>query len=404
MKAIHLLISLGFLAWLARPAAQKSLHLIPKARLGGVEQTVPAPRWTWATWFDGTLQPAVENRYRSRFPLRAHLVKSWNQLHYMLTGSLPSRRGTQVTIGCDNWLYERPYLQAYNQGDAHKESDLRAACGRLRRAQDLLRGRGLGFLLVIAPSKVEIYPEFVPPGVLKEGRAQRRTAYDRLVPMLRDAGVHLIDGPALFREWKPDSPYPLFPKGGTHWNYYSAARVTDRILQELSVQTGRPYPRLEIASVQTNAAPDGTDDDLFDTLNLWGDFSLRSTASFRGVEVHPQLRAKVPDGAAPPNLLLVGDSFALTLTEVMDRAQLCRNHDTLFYFKRRFSQPPPGEKAPSATVDGIPFDPAALDLEATLKDRDAVIIEVNEQWLPRIGFGFVEALLKQAATGAAPRS
>ena len=35
-----------------------------------------------------------------------------------------------------------------------------------------------------------------------------------------------------------------------------------------------------------------------------------------------------------------------------------------------------------------------LDLLEEIRGRDAIVIEVGEYWLPRIGFGFVRDLLK----------
>ena len=397
MKAIHSLLTISFVAFLALPTVQKVVRILPKTTLGGVENAVERPVWTLTGWLDATLQPSIEKRYGFRFPLRPHLVKSWNQFHYTLFGELPRRTtGTQVVIGNDNYLFERPYIHTYNKDSEVSSADLKAICAKVRRVQDLLRARNIGFLLVIAPSKVEIYPEFVPDTLLTPDREHRKTVYDRITPLLRDAGVNMLDMHAQFLDWKPTSPYPLFAKGGVHWNYYGAALAANRILDELRTQTGREFPRVVVDRIETNAAPEGSDCDLFNILNLWGGFSLWSAASFRGIEVHPALRLEAVPTALKPNLLFVGDSFALTLTEIMDRVRLYDRRDTLYYFNRIISYVPPDTANPpdlAVRLAGVPFDRAAFDIEKTLQGRDAVIIEVNEQWLPDIGFGFMDAVL-----------
>ena len=388
-RTLHRLLAGAFAAALALPTIQKNVSLVTETTLGGVEAKIDRPRWTWPAWFAGSLQETVEGRYRQRFPFRAHAVKTWNQLHYAVFGARPAAAGgTQIVIGKDNMLYELPYIASYNEPDKHREQSLRDLAARVRQAQDALAARGIAFLLVISPSKAEIYPESIPDALRRPDRAARASTYDRLLPLLRAQGVHLLDTHAQFLAWKRELPHPLFAKGGTHWNYYAAAKVVDLAMDQLEAQAGRPFPDLEVTAVATDDRPEGTDDDLFRTLNLWGSFSLRTRARMTGGELHPALRLDVAPGARKPNLLVVGDSFSLTLNEVMDRAGLCADRDTLYYFKRILRGTEAGR--PSA---GEPMDAAKFDVEAALKGRDAVIVEINEQQIGKLGFGFIEALL-----------
>ena len=353
------------------------------------------PRWTLRGWLDGSLQPAFEQAFNQRLPIRPHLIKSWNQLHYSLFGFLPPRRdGDAIVIGRDRHLYEQPYLNVYNRPGRARPAALRAAAGRVRALQDALHARGLGFLLVIAPSKVEILPEFVPADLLAPDRAARQTDYDRFLPLLREAGVHLLDGHADFLARKADSPYPLFSRTGTHWNYYGAGLVVARILQAIEQQTGRNLPDLQVGSVTVDPTPAGTDDDLLELLNIWGWPSLWDRQSFVVPQVHPTFRLAPDPQAAPARLLLVGDSFCLTLAEVLEQARACAQLDVLYYFNRTITYPATDRR-------GVPLDRATFDLAATLSGRDAVIIEISEHRMAELGYGFVEAALRQLAAPAA---
>ena len=102
-----------------------------------------------------------------------------------------------------------------------------------------------------------------------------------------------------------------------------------------------------------------------------------------GPQVHPV--AEVQAGSHLPDLLFIGDSFVFTLTNFMDRLGLYRKRDTYYYYNRQYFYP----EAPNAALDK-----RQLDLLAELRGRDAVVIEVGEYWLPRVGFGFVRDLLK----------
>jgi hypothetical protein len=397
MRTIHILLISCFALYLALPTVQKAVRVIPKTRLGGVELPVAPPVWTLAGWFDGSLQQAIENRHKDRISLRPQWIKTWNQLHYALFGVIPSRKeGTDIEIGKDNYLFEDDYIRTYNRDSEFDEATLKLVCANVRRAQTLLENRGIGFLLVIAPSKVEIYPELVPAALVRPGRKDRRTTYDRMAPLLHDAGVNMLDMHAQFLAWKAALPHPLFSKGGTHWNYYGAYLTVDRILENLGGRSGRQFPRIVLDRVTTDTTPEGSDSDLFKLLNLWGGISLRSSASFRGIEVHPELHLTGSPAAVKPDLLIVGDSFALTLTEVMERVQLYDRRQTLYYFKRKMSYCHPrridSRDRPLLEAD-VPIESAAFDVEDALKGRDAVIVEINEQFLPYIGFGFIDSVL-----------
>ena len=77
---------------------------------------------------------------------------------------------------------------------------------------------------------------------------------------------------------------------------------------------------------------------------------------------------------------MIGDSFSFTLISIMEREHLFKQCDLFYYFKRRFSWP---------AGTNAPIDFANLDLKRELLRRDAVIIEINEYWLPQYGFGLL---------------
>ena len=112
-------------------------------------------------------------------------------------------------------------------------------------------------------------------------------------------------------------------------------------------------------------------------MNLW------SGRPLAGPQVHPV--AEVRPGAHLPDVLFVGDSFVFTLTNFMDRHGLYRKRNTYYYYNREYFWP----AAPNA-----PLDKRQLDLLAEVRGRDAVVIEVGEYWLPRVGFGFVRDMLR----------
>lgn len=378
MKTFLLVAAILFSLVLALPLVQMATGFPPDYPLAGVETTATRPATGWAAWWNGTLQPDFDGWINQRIGLRGWLVRTANQLNYVLFRELPRRSGTQVLLGRDGMLYEKVYVDAYNQSGHRLGKELRNISASTKRLQDRLAADGIAFLLVIAPSKAEIYPEFLPPEADVAGRPARRSNYENFVKYLRADGVNLVDAHELFLQWKtaPGAPR-LFANGGTHWNEYGAARVVAEIARRLRAATGKDLPTVEIVGAATNRTIVGEDNDLGELVNLW------SGRPLAGPQVHPVV--EVRPGAHLPDVLFVGDSFVFTLTNFMDRLGLYRKRNTYYYYNREYFWP----AAPNA-----PLDKRQLDLLAEVRGRDAVVIEVGEYWLPRVGFGFVRDMLR----------
>lgn len=381
MKAFHLAASCLFAAALGMPLLHMATGLPPDLPLAGAEGAVEAPAIGLGAWWDGELQKGFDGWISRKIGLRGILVRTANQINYSLFGELPRRGGTQVVKGKNGYLYEKVYVDAFREGGRRPEEELRNVSESTRRLQDRLAADGVAFLLVLSPSKAEIYPEHLPEEADAAGRAGRRSNYENLIGHLRADGVNLVDAHELFLKWKSEPGAPmLFAKGGTHWNQYGAARTAGAILEKLRELTGLDLPAVEVTGARTNRTIVGADNDLGELANLW------SGRPLAGPQVHPVFEKRA--GSHRPDLLFVGDSFVFTLTDFMDREDLYGRRETYYYYNRRFSHP--------ERVDE-PLDKRSLDLLAEVRGRDAVVVEVNEYWLPRIGFGFVRDMLKAYA-------
>lgn len=378
MKRLLFIAALLFSLFLALPLVRMTTDFPPDYPLAGAESRIPPPAWTLRAWWDGTLQSAFDTWINQRIGLRGLLVRTANQIQYTLFRELPQRSGTQVLMGREGFLFEKVYVDAYNRGGDRPREDFAKISSALRLMQSRLAQDGVAFLLVIAPSKAEIYPEYLPASADVAGRPSRRSNYENLADFLHADGVNVVDAHDLFLRWKSEPGTPLlFGKGGTHWNQYGAARIVAEITTRLRDLTGRDLPALQVTGSITNRTIIDADNDLGELLNLW------SGRPFAGPQIHPVLEKQA--GTHPPDILFIGDSFVFTLTNLMDREDLYRRRNTYYYYNRQYFYP----EAPNAVLEK-----RQLDLLAELQGRDAVVIEVSEYWLPRVGFGFIRDLLR----------
>lgn len=379
MKVFLSLAAIVFLLLLWLPLFQSATGWPPDHPPAGVENTVPLPTPGWTAWWDGSLQSDFDTWLNQCIGLRGLLVRTANQINYSLFRELARGRGTQVLPGRDGFLYEKNYVDTYRNPGQAPEEDLRSVSAALRRLQNRLEADGIAFLLVIAPSKAEIYPEHLPGHADVAGRFSRRSNYENMRGILSRDGVNVLDAHELFLEWKREPGAPqLFTQGGTHWNHYGTARVVSVLIDRLRRLTGQDLPSIQVIGSETNDRIVGADNDLGKLANLWSDRRLA------GPQTHP-VRERHP-GTYLADALFVSDSFGTKLTDIMNGGKLYRRQDTYYYYSRHFFWPRP-------RTPGVDLEKLKLDLLQEVQGRDAVVIVEVETFLPQIGFGFVEDLL-----------
>ncbi len=392
MKTLRRLLAGLFVLLLFLPILERQFHIFPEARLYGVERSTRGATFTWKGWWDGAYQRDFERRLTRRFGLRGHLVKTFNEIRFTIFRETDARAGTRIVIGRNGWLYDRNYVLRHGAPAKSAPEKRRQIVEDLRRLQEALSARGIAFAVVLAPTKVTLYPENAPSRLLRPPEQRGPGEYDEIRPLLEAAGVRVMDGVQLLLRKKEEQPHPLFSKTGTHWNYLAAGFVVEELTAELRRQTGKNLPILRPVGVEIDRKVFGSDNDLGQLLNIW------RTDAIAGPQVHPRFAADIEGEPYRPNILFVGDSFVHTLTRILDDAAFYRARDTFYYFKRRFSYP---------TETDEPLDGARFDWRQELLERDAVVLEICEYWLPNIGFGFVGAalnFLEGGAAAAAPRA
>ena len=287
---------------LALPAVQAKWSLMAVWPLDGAFQPSPRAIFSWADLGTGTYQGQLEKYLDDRIGFRPYLIRLRNQLAFSL---FRMARSGEIAIGRHDVLFELRQVESYMGHDRLTEAEVRFRVRRLRTVQRDLGRRGVQMLFVMAPNKARFQPEDLPvslrpaPGTV--------TNYDLYLRALQADTVALLDMVPLFAQWKKTKPYPLFPRGGTHWSGYGATLTADTLLRRLeqigelhfpAVRTTGP-PRIVRATDSLRA----TDNDLAKPLNL-----------LRQVEATPlayrQLAFSPPQpGQTRPPALFVSDSF-----------------------------------------------------------------------------------------------
>ena len=378
------LYCLLFLVTLFLPTLQHSLNIVPSTILSGEEEAPTRNKWSVTGWLDGSFQEQYGKRRDARLGLRSHMVKTYNQLHYSLFHRVVSTKGTNVVIGKENWLYEKVYIDKLHRPARDDGTLIDSRVRGLRTLQDQLEERGISFVYIIAPSKAEVYPEYIPDKLLKKPLPlDTATDYRQARAALEKHGVNFVDSHTLFLQEKQEKRYQLFGPSGVHWNKYGAYLAWKNLEQLLKEQLKVPLQIPPLEQVVSRPS-DYIEADLGGLLNLW-DPALTSP-----VTDYPVFTDLKTENRKKPTLLIVGDSFMFTLLDIIAKAGFITDTDAWFYYKRHFHYPVLDGRINISALTDTPLDKNNMDWQNQLLNKDLVILMSTEYWLPNMGWGFIE--------------
>ena len=383
MRATRRLLIGAFLLLLVLPGLQTILRFVPEVPLSGVLVEPAKPPVTLRDWWDGELQSQAEDWYDAHVGFRGHAVRTDNQIGLSLFREASTRAADPVVLGRRMMVYTDAYVTAYDGIDNYSDERLGRVARRLGRLQSALSRRGIAFIFLISPSKAAVYPEFLPPGFVRPGGLRPKTAYERMLPMLESAGVHVVDGHAILQEEKARSPHLLFPPGGVHWNRYSCALVLRQAWRSLGEQIGRPLVELRWSAIREDDTPAGKDQetDGADLLNAW--------RVGHGGWRFPRPDLFTVDGHRP-RIVVVGDSFWWLADDIISENRLASKSEFFYYFNEY-------ERRRNARVEGLSRGlPRGMSWDYVFA-AEAIIVEINESGVGEAGWGFTEAALKRLA-------
>jgi hypothetical protein len=379
-------LAILFVLLIAIPFIQKVNRMFPEHKLHGREVKVPKPTWSWSTILSGKAARDFEAYFAHKVGFRGDVVSAVNQFHFSVFGKLTGNMGTPVVLGEDHWLFEKEYVRHYLERYEFDEEPQQQFVAALKRLQSGLQERNITFILVISPSKPEIYPEHLPKEYqAKAGDLENQNAYSTLRPALDEAGINVLDAHTLFKTLKQTTPF-LFAKTGTHWSYYGSFLACREMLKNLNETTTFKSKVPEIESITMGPAV-GTDSDLLNILNLlWFDKEESNRIPYPTVAIEP-----APMNSRP-TVLVVGDSFSFTLLDSLNLSKSIGEMDLLYYFKRHFHYPAKdyaGYMMDHTDAEVGPIHHSTLDWNRLLFSKDLVILEVNEIKLTKMSWGFV---------------
>jgi alginate O-acetyltransferase complex protein AlgJ len=351
--------------------------------LVGVTIDEPRPSLSLHGWFTREFQNQFSKWFNQSYGARPFFVRMGNQLNYSLFNK-SSMASQWIIIGHHGQLYGDEYVKDYcNPPPAMPMSLMETRVKEIANLQYLLARKGVGFLLLITPSKAAIYPEYIPSN-LCHARPSSKRDYDNFVPLLDKHHVNYVDGHVITQQATQIERAPLFCQGGLHWNYLGAYYTVRALIDELKGLLNRKAGRLDLEAVNVDHTPTWLDKDLAGLLNLFFppfDFEVP----------HPVISMK---GGTEDlgRAVIVGTSFNWFPIDLYDKHKVFKEIDFLYYYKVLYSFP--GQRSLRIDQRGhVALDVAKIDWENTILKSDVIILEVNEAKIPA---GYSSAFVSDA--------
>lgn len=234
-----------------------------------------------------------------------------------------------LMVGRDGWLYlfwERESLPYYRRTRPFSQEDLHIWRKVLHNRREWFERRDIVYLMVVAPNKSAIYPQYMPKRIT---RADRPSRLDQFMANLADEDRKIVLDlrPALE---KAAAERIAYFKTDSHWNPYGAYRAYLEIMKRLAElrpgEWAEPITEIAFLEVECEAGDLAAmlkSREVLRDVSYWADWKVKRKA--RKVVVArerlgtSQTGDRWPDGASPsatetddpslPRGVVIRDSF-----------------------------------------------------------------------------------------------
>ncbi|MBZ0113972.1 MAG: hypothetical protein K8J08_16025 [Thermoanaerobaculia bacterium] len=227
-RVVQWLLTVGFLLGISLPMVDSFLNLDPAPDLLELRTLAPFPRGPWRLSTLPDLPEKLEDFADDHFGFRNSLVRLDSRLRLLLDSD---PYDSKVTLGKSGWLYlnNGGWMDDYRGSDPFTNQELEEFRRRLVERRDVVTALGSRYVLVIAPDKHTIYPEFVSdryrpisPNRLEQTLHLLQTTTD----------VEIVDLRQPLRSAK--SKGLLYEPTGSHWNdlgaYFASVAIQEQMI------------------------------------------------------------------------------------------------------------------------------------------------------------------------------
>lgn len=174
--------------------------------------------------------------YNDNFSLRNWAIKTQNNIEYNVFGLSPVP--DEVIVGKNGWFYDADNLPNYKGTNAFTEKDLFQIKNELLHRTEWAKKNNTDYYFVLVPTKMNVYPEFLPGDIFKTSTTSR---YEQVANLANIEELNIIDLKKNISAHK-DGKYALYQKTDGHWNDLGAYYAYEQIINSLEKKYRELHP------------------------------------------------------------------------------------------------------------------------------------------------------------------
>ena len=316
-------------------------------------------------FYDGRFQEKYESNLLSRpFILGLKTLKHNFEYQYLHKINVDDSYE-----GKDGYIFGIEMTKANYGDDFIGEPAIKKQVEKAKFVQEKLKELNIGMLLIFAPGKGTIYPEYLPEFVTKTKK--KTTNREIYIKESIKAKLNLINFIDYFKILKDTLPYPLFSKYGSHWSYYSECIVIDTTIRKLEQIMNIDLPNLEYDDIQVMDTSLVRDGDVLMKINIpipkGHKLAYPNKITYRRV-----------DDKLPPKILAIGDSYFKGFFYLLAMKNSFNDSKQWYYYNSIIPENPEN------------LEVWELDLKQEILKTRAIVILCNEANLKSLGNGFID--------------
>lgn len=346
--------------------------------LKGVAAKKEKPIISGKALWDGSYQADMSEYLLGDMPGRNLFVKLNSQILYSVFGVSSN---SNIVIGDEKQLYEPEYLSySLNIWAQPSDEEVSQLVHKLVTLEQALQQQGKQLYILITPSKARYYADEAPMSykLCMNTGGGGLLAYDKFISNLEQTELKVFDSIAFINENCESFEFPLWYASGIHWSRALGSEVAVEFNKYLNETSGYNLGQIEVTHEQIDE-PVAPDADLYETLNL---FVLPNE------QYHTQQFA-VHEGTDKPNVFFRGGSFMGQSVSPLIKNDIFEN-DIYFennnYFTNNYT-------THQVLSDFNAYGEMGTKIYEDLEQSDIVVLEVNENKIFMMSWGFIDYLL-----------
>jgi len=371
-----------FMGLLLLPMILQITHIPPIRKLEGYTQPIEKVNPSFKNLMDGSYQQYLDEAAIANFGGRSFYIRYYNQFMYSAFHKITNNN---IIVGKNGEMFLKQYTddvlgvtlrEKFGTADSAKRI-ARQNVIRTLELIDSLKAHDIDFLVVLAPSKTAIYPEWLPDSIHPDNFALQH----EYAALFKEYNIPHIDFIPVFNSLKNSSKYPLYTKYGSHWCFGTIPFVADTLLRAMEGVLKSPLPHILLtdSNITRRYAP--------------SDRELESTCNLLFPLPHPKMPwpkyalCNIPHNYQKPNLLVIADSY-FTQLDNTPFTEAFGNVDYWKYNEISYSKIPKRNNKI-----------AYINKYEAITDADVVMVMFTTMFSYDYMFGFVEDALETFAKG-----